>query len=100
MSIKDNIEYAERYLAKAKEDIEKNPDIDTLSELLDALFVIENYYRDRFCPECDEDFGEDNGTTYEEGISLEFYIEAVWWHDVSKAIRKLSLYPELDEKQD
>ncbi len=98
MSIKSDIETAEQYLNRAKESLDEVPNVEALSELLDALFVIENYYRDRFCPEMDEDFGDDPGTTYEDGANIEFYIEADWWHDVSKAIRKLKLFPELDEK--
>jgi len=88
MSIKDDIEIAQRYLQKVQKGIEDTPNLEALNELMEALIPIEMHYRD-FCEGCDQDFGDEPGTTYEDGISLEYYIEASWWHEVSLALRKL-----------
>jgi len=89
MSITNNLQIAKSHLLFALKELETNPKQDSISELLDAIEVIEENYRDRFCPNCNSDFDEKKGDTYENGISLEFYIESAQWHDISKAFRKL-----------
>lgn len=61
---------------------------EAIRELIDACLTIESYYK-TFCNECDEDWGEKPGTCYNQGVSMEFYIESDWWHDASLALRKL-----------
>jgi len=89
MSIKQDIEIAQAYLKKVKRGIEDTPNLEALNELMEALIPIELHYRDNFCAGCDRDFGDEPGSAYEEGISMEYYIESSWWHDVSLALRKL-----------
>jgi hypothetical protein len=86
---KDYLETAKRYLDAALVDLEQAPDKTAIADLLRAIRSIDNYYKE-WCNEHDEDMGEEPGTTYEEGISCEFYIEADWWHEVSVALRNLN----------
>lgn len=97
MSIKDNIENAERQLQFAKQALDETPNLEAISELLDALIPVELYYKYRYCMGYDLDYQEE-GTAYEEGTSMEFYIESSWWHDISKALRKIVL-PESLERE-
>lgn len=88
------LEQAQRLIDSALTDLKENPEIDAVDTLLDACESIDLYYKNRFCKEMDSEYNDPEGTTYEHGISLEFYIEADWWHDVSKALRILR--PEKD----
>jgi hypothetical protein len=85
---KDYLQTAKRYLDAAIQDLETAPEKTALVDLLRAIRSIDNYYKD-WCDEIDEENNDTQGTTYEEGVSMEFYIEADWWHDVSVALRKL-----------
>jgi len=96
MSVSYDLERAQHLIQRAIDDLKEAPEKETIAELLDACEAVDRHYKERFCHECDLDYGEEEGTTYEHGISLEFYIEADWWHDISKAIRKLR--PVKDEK--
>lgn len=86
MSLSDRIHHAKHQLNLVLEELAKVPDKSTLVDLFAALENIERHYIE-FCASCDE--GQEPGSTYRDGISLEFYIEADWWHDVSVALRKL-----------
>jgi len=87
--IKENLEYAKRYIDAAISKLDETPDKDAIADLLIALEGIDEYYKS-FCESLDEDQGEEIGTSYEHGVNLEFYIESEWWHDVSIALRKLN----------
>lgn len=89
MSMMDDLERAQNLIQRVITDLNEEPEKEALTELLDACESLDRYYKERFCAECDLDYGEEPGTTYEHGISLEFYIEADWWHTISQAIRKL-----------
>lgn len=56
--------------------------------LVEACEVIDRQYK-TMCDELDEEVGDDVGMGYEHGISIEFYIEATDWHDISIALRKI-----------
>lgn len=87
--IEQHIDVAIKHLEEAKDTIAETPDKDFISSLLDALRTIEEYYKYEWCPEQDEDVGNPKGTTYEDGTSIEFYIESDLWHRVSLQLRKL-----------
>jgi len=80
---------AQNIIQQAAKDLESAPEKADIVELIDACERVDLYYKERFCEELDADYEEAEGTTYENGISLEFYIEADWWHDISLALRKL-----------
>jgi hypothetical protein len=63
------------------------PAMDIKDELIDLLLELDGRYQD-FCWEADTEMLLEKGTTYEQGINLEFYIEASDWHRISKMIRK------------
>lgn len=92
MSWDDGVSYrlkiANNYLTQVIEDLNEAPEKSTIVDLLDACKDIDIYY-EKYCEECDEQWGDSPGTAYEEGMNLEFYIEASWWHRVSKELRKL-----------
>jgi len=96
MSISYDLERAKNLIQNVIKELEEAPEKKAIIELINACEAIDRYYKERYCAELDLDYNEPDGTTYEEGICLEFYIEAEWWHDVSKALRKLRT-PE-DEK--
>lgn len=60
--------------------------------MLQAVRVLDEHYKE-FCNEFDENDGSSEGTTYKQGINIEFYIEADLWHDVSLALRKIDQGP-------
>lgn len=93
-NLKYHIELAERQLAVVKELVEQAPELDAITDLISACQKIEYHYQE-FCKEMDENFGDEPGTSYEEGVNIEYYIEADWWHDVSVALRKLGAAPPL-----
>jgi len=82
-----NIEQAKRLLSTVEEDLKNAPEKANITELMEACEKLDRYYKSRFCAEIDSEYGEEPGTTYEDGISLEFQIEADWWHDISVALR-------------
>ncbi len=86
--IKENLDYAKRYIDTAITKLETVPDKDTITDLLIALEGIEDLYQ-QFCVDMDEENGDEPGTAYEHGTDSDFYIEGEWWHDVSVALRKL-----------
>ena len=68
--------------------IERMPDGAAMADLIEACINIDNNYK-RWCSEMDEGSDQIEGTTYEEGIFIEYEIEASDWHDVSLALRKI-----------
>jgi len=88
MTMHEKMRKANFYVAEALEELQKNPEVSAISELLAACEPIEMYYK-QWCDEHDDETGDTPGNTYKHGTSLEFYIEADWWHDVSLALRKL-----------
>ena len=69
-------------------DLDNAPEAAEMRDLFKALKSIDDYYKNEFCKELDETYEETPGTTYKNGISLEFEIEASWWHEVSLILRK------------
>jgi hypothetical protein len=88
MDVINQLKISQKWLSDSIESIERSKEITLPDELLDALDYIDSYY-ERFCGELDEDFGDEPGTTYKDGVSIEFYIEADWWHKVSLILRSL-----------
>ncbi len=89
MTILNDLEIAQSRIKNAIVKLEENPNKDLINELLDACAELEFNYKNEFCAGCDADFGDEQGTTYEDGISLEYYIESSSWHKISKVIRQL-----------
>ncbi len=89
MSAIYDLKIAKLYIDNVLTDLKENPEQTTLTDLLNACESIDRYYKEGFCAECDVDYGEQEGTTYEHGTEMEFYIESSAWHDISKAIRVL-----------
>lgn len=83
------LERAKQIIQDSLDDLDSIPETEALSELFDALLVIDSNYRNEYCLNVDAGYNEKPGTTYEDGTCMEFYIESDWWHDVSLALRKL-----------
>ena len=66
-------------------EITKQTDISDLINLVRKLNV---QYFD-WCTGIDDEYDQPHGTTYEDGISLEYYIEAEDMHKLSKLLRKI-----------
>ena len=86
--IMNKLNQARMNIEAAIETLEENPEIDAISEILDACSRIDAYYRE-WCKELDDYDCAPKGTNYKDGVNMEFYIEGLWWHDVSRALRKL-----------
>jgi len=71
-------------------DLEEDPHKEgkVLIKLIDACKDIEPYYK-RMCDEMDDNYGDPKGSNYQDSPSIEFYIEADWWHRISKCLRKM-----------
>jgi hypothetical protein len=69
---------------------EEAPEKGDIIDILEALEQIDIYY-DLWCTDIDIYNDKPVGTTYKSnnGISLEFCIEADTWHYISKLLRKL-----------
>lgn len=94
------LEGAIRFIQQGIEEIEKAPQMNAILGLIEACQHIEERY-EQFCVEQDEDAGDESGTTYKYGVSLEFYIEADDWHRISLQLRKLRELEEgLNEAED
>lgn len=89
MTIRDDIDTAMICAERALKKLDEEPSLTAISDLIQACNVVEDYYREEFCPSLDREYGEPEGTTYEQGANLEFYIEADWWHYISLALRRL-----------
>lgn len=90
MTIKTDLKIAHSYITAVLERIEANEKVSetSLVDLIRACERVDAYYK-QFCAECDADWGDDEGSAYRDGVSLEFQIEADWWHSISLALRKL-----------
>lgn len=60
-----------------------------VEKLLHKLIAIDEGVYKPFCESFDD---EVEGETYKHGISLEFYMEASDWHDVSVLLREIKEY--------
>jgi hypothetical protein len=69
--------------------LEHEPELGAISDLIEACEDIDYYYKHHVCKERDDGDGLVDGTTYKNGMNVEFYIEAEDWHRVSLALRKL-----------
>ncbi len=88
MTIVNDLEEAQTYIEFALREIKATPEKADMADLIEACMKLEEHYEE-FCKGCDQDFYEEEGTTYRNGISLEFYIESSLWHNVSKALREI-----------
>ena len=90
MNINGKLTVALNYIRSAQNDLNdtENANKQAIAELIEACESIDANYRE-FCEWNDDAYGEPIGTTYKEGINIEYQIEADWWHDVSLALRKL-----------
>lgn len=90
MTVKTDLKIAHSYIANVLDRLETDEKMGetSLADLVEACERVDAYYK-QWCRELDEETMEDEGTSYRDGISLEFQIEADWWHDISLALRKL-----------
>lgn len=88
MTIRQDATYAKRYIERIIDDLDRDPEKEALLNLVEACEKIDAYY-EQWCKELDEEIGENEGASYKYGVSLEFQIEADWWHEVSLALRQL-----------
>ncbi len=96
MTIVNDLEDAQRLIEIALRDLKDTPEKVAIANLIEACMMLEENYKE-FCTACDQDFYDKEGTTYRDGISLEFYIESSLWHNVSKALREIHQKVETDE---
>lgn len=91
MGALNSLERANEILRDSIEKLKATPEKSNIEELLEAIGALDSYYKEEFCTQTDEYDGLPAGTTYnsENGIMVEFYIEADDWHRISKAYRKL-----------
>lgn len=85
--IEDNLTRAKNLIDASINDLRTTPEKSDISDLLDQVQKLDNYYK-RWCEEFDIEEETELGTTYRDGIWREFQIEAEWWHDISLAFRK------------
>ena len=86
-SIKSDLQKVAGLEEWALKDLEADENIGAMPDLLRALLALEEHYKE-FCLSMDDNYQEPDGTTYRDGINIEFYIEASDWHDISVALRK------------
>ena len=89
MSLRNKLDTAEACIQSAKEELDRVSNLEAIAKLMEAIRPVDRYYKNDFCKELDKDYGEPEGTTYKDGISLEFYVEAADWHNISLAFREL-----------
>jgi hypothetical protein len=82
------INRALKVLGELKTELENTPKDEALRALIKACEDLDVYYKE-FCNELDHEYDVPEGTTYEEGFNMEFYIEAYQWHEISLALRTL-----------
>ncbi len=85
--VEDNLVRAKNLIDMSINDLRTVPEKADISELLDQVQKLDNHYK-KMCEEMDENYEDEIGTTYRDGISIEYQIEAMWWHDISLAFRK------------
>ncbi len=88
METKAKLVMASQLLNSVLDDFKDAPEKIAIVELINAVRRLNVKYFD-WCTEIDDENGEPHGTTYENGISLEYYIEADEMHNLSKILRKL-----------
>lgn len=88
MILADQLKYANSYITKAINLLDENPTEDALCDVLQHCKALDEYYK-KWCAEQDEAYGDPKGTSYKDGVSMEFYIEAEFWHEISLALREL-----------
>lgn len=72
--------------------MDAEPAMCQVTDLIESCVNIDEHYK-LLCDEIDDSNDDPMGTTYEVGMNIEFYIEAAWWHEVSKALRELGKAP-------
>lgn len=88
MSIENKLLQLSFLVDSIAEDVKESSKNYDILELLSVLKELDEQYRD-WCSEIDDEYEEEIGTTYENGISLEYYIEAETMHTISKLLRKI-----------
>lgn len=86
--MKYSLERAKTHIQCALDSLEKEPEKGVVNDLIEACQEIDQDYEE-FCSEVDIDCNCSPGDTYKNGVSLEYQIEAEWWHKVSLALRKI-----------
>lgn len=87
----NTIEDIEFQLSQVRESLERDEKIGLTDEMIATLKLLDFHYQE-YCAELDKEYNEPEGTTYNNkyGPSIEYYIEADMWHDVSLALRQLT----------
>lgn len=86
--ITNDLKRAKSIIEKSIKDLEEKPDQILVKELIEACKAIEPTYK-KMCDDSDEQCCDPKGTSYNDGISIEFYIEADQWHIISECLRKM-----------
>lgn len=88
----DQLEEATRLIQEVAKSLEDSPEHEKSQAakfLIEKCEIIEERYKE-YCEECDDSFGYEPGTSYKEGVNMEFYIESSDWHQISLALRVLA----------
>jgi hypothetical protein len=89
MSIEYNLKQAQRQIQGCIDLLNMIPGKAETAEIFEILQRLDDDYK-CWCDGYDESWGDGAvGKTYEEGISLKYYIEVTTIHDLSKLLRKL-----------
>jgi len=88
-TINETLEQGLSCLRAVQTELKADKNIGLSADVLRAILALDMRYKE-FCWGFDDDDGVERGTTYkdEHGISIEFYIEAESWHEISKAFRQ------------
>ena len=77
-----------RKLKEIQEDANKTEFPPKAIKLLEIAREMREEYK-RWCDGVDEDLGDEIGTSYKNGVSMEYYIESDLIHKLSKALDEL-----------
>jgi len=88
MDVAWELEQAKSLIDRALLRIENAPEVSALITLIEKCESLDAHYK-RACEEVDLDNGDEIGTAYEGGFSMEYYIESDWWQEISEALRVL-----------
>lgn len=88
-TVDDKLQFCEVTIRAIRADLKVIPEKMAIHDLLEACQKLDEKYKE-FCASFDTDDKLEPGTTYKEGgLSIEFYIEADDWHEISEALRKI-----------
>ena len=84
-TISSDVHSAKAYLERAANDLDAEKSIGAIPDILRALLMFDETYKE-WCTRYNS--VDEAIDTWENGTSMEFYIESSDWHDVSVALRE------------